>query len=99
MARSLISVYPGCFSKNKSNQSKQPSPGSRVGKTTSYLPSAGSSYLVIVESFVDASWMTLHLNGRGMAGAERFVCTVQFLKDTAGNRVFPWRASGSCCGC
>mmetsp|Transcript_41718 Transcript_41718/g.66248 ORF Transcript_41718/g.66248 Transcript_41718/m.66248 type:complete len:524 (+) Transcript_41718:689-2260(+) len=67
-ARSLISVYPGFFSRKMSNQVKLPSSGKLTGKSAVCLPSAGASYFVTVASFTEASWMTLQVKGSGTTG-------------------------------
>mmetsp|Transcript_50235 Transcript_50235/g.112839 ORF Transcript_50235/g.112839 Transcript_50235/m.112839 type:complete len:341 (+) Transcript_50235:747-1769(+) len=52
---SLSSVYKGFLSTNQSSQSKVPSSGRQTGKSTSYLPSFGVSYLVCTTSAFAAS--------------------------------------------
>mmetsp|Transcript_7707 Transcript_7707/g.21624 ORF Transcript_7707/g.21624 Transcript_7707/m.21624 type:complete len:329 (-) Transcript_7707:314-1300(-) len=98
MARSLISVYPGFFSRYMSSQSKLPWSGRLTGKSTS--PSSVASYVVTSASVFKADPTMWHLKGSEHIGSgPKFVCSVMHLKATVGNMGLPCKLSGRACGC
>mmetsp|Transcript_119380 Transcript_119380/g.337739 ORF Transcript_119380/g.337739 Transcript_119380/m.337739 type:complete len:274 (-) Transcript_119380:232-1053(-) len=93
--RSLISMWPGCFSKNMSSHSKAPWSGRKTGKMTSRLRSdlGGSS---TTASAHEASCTIRHLKGRGTkSSGPKFTCRSMFLKVTVGYSGFPNSRGGS----
>mmetsp|Transcript_51466 Transcript_51466/g.137091 ORF Transcript_51466/g.137091 Transcript_51466/m.137091 type:complete len:302 (-) Transcript_51466:427-1332(-) len=97
-ARSLISTYPGLFSRNMSSQSKLPSSGRLTGKSTS----AASVAVEVLTSAWDlgAEATMWHVKGSGHSGSgPKFACKVMHLNATVGKRALPSKLSGTAWGC